>query len=41
VLAPPEYGTVPTLVAVIANRSQFAFATLPVTVGYLAGALGA
>jgi len=40
VLAPPEYGTVPSLMGVIANRSQLALALLPVTVGYLAGALG-
>jgi hypothetical protein len=40
VYAPPEYGMVPSPVDVIANRSQLALALLPVTVGYLAGALG-
>lgn len=39
VLAPPEYGTVPSTADVIANRSQLALVLLPVTVGYLAGAL--
>lgn len=40
VLAPPEYGTVPTLADILVNRFQLALVLLPVTVGYLVGALG-
>lgn len=37
VVAPPEYGQVPTALDVVANRSALALALLPVTMGYLAG----
>lgn len=40
VVAPPEYGTVPTALDVVTNRSALALALLPATMGYLAGGIG-
>ena len=40
VVTPPEYGMVPTPTDILVNQAELTLALFPVSVGYLAGALG-